>query len=75
MGSSDNRSIDRLDGLRLIYDLQNYDKEVSLVKVLKIKPSILEWLEKQGYIEWNETRTRLSITDDGVAELKIRKWI
>jgi len=75
MGSSDNRSIDRLDGLKLIYDLQNYDEEVSLVKVLKIKPSILEWLEKQNYIEWNETRTRLSITDDGVAELRIRKWI
>ena len=75
MGSSDNRSIDRLDGLRLIYDLQNYSEEVSLVKVLKIKPSILEWLEEQSYIEWNETRTRLSITDDGVAELRIRKWI
>ena len=75
MGSSDNRSIDRLDGLKLIYDLQNYDEEVSLVKVLKIKPSILEWLEKQNYIDSNETRTRLSITDDGVAELRIRKWI
>ena len=75
MRNPDNRSIDRLDGLRLIFDLQNHEEEVSLVKVLKIKPSILEWLEKQGYIEWNEIRTRLSITDDGVAELKIRKWI
>tara|TARA_Y100000310_G_C20486718_1_gene717213 strand:+ start:168 stop:395 length:228 start_codon:yes stop_codon:yes gene_type:complete len=75
MGNSDNRSIDRLDGLRLIYDLQNYDEEVSLVKVLKIKPSILEWLEKQSYIKWNETRTRLFITDDGIAELRTRKWI
>ena len=75
MGNPDNRSIDRLDGLRLIFDLQNYEEEVSLVKVLKIKPSILEWLEEQGYIGWNETRTKLSITDDGVAELRIRKWI
>jgi len=75
MGNSDNRSIDRLDGLRLIYDLQNQKEEVSSVKLLKVKPSILEWLELQKFIVWNEARTRVSITDLGVEELSNRKWI
>ncbi len=75
MGNSDNRSIDRLDGLKLIYDLQNQKEEVSSVKLLKVKPSVLEWLELQEFIVWNETRTRVSITDLGVKELSNRKWI
>jgi len=75
MGNSDNRSIDRLDGLRLIYDLQNQKETVSSVKLLKVKPSIMDWLELQEFIVWNDARTRVSITDLGVEELTNRKWI
>ena len=75
MGNSDNRSIDRLDALKLVYSLQKNKEEVSSVKLLKVKAYVLDWLEEEGFISWNKSRTRVSITEEGIAELKDRKWI
>jgi DNA-binding PadR family transcriptional regulator len=75
MGNSDNRSIDRLDALKLVYGLQKNKEEVSSVKLLKVKAYVLDWLEEEGFISWNKSRTRVSITEEGIAELKDRKWI
>ena len=75
MGNSNNASIDRLDGLKLVYDLQKNKEEVSSVKLMKIKAYVLEWLEKQGFISWNERRTKASITDEGIQYLNDRQWI
>ena len=75
MGNSNNTSIDRLDGLKLVYDLQKNEEEVSSVKLMKIKSYVLDWLEEQGYISWNENKTKACITDKGIGYLAERKWI
>jgi|TARA_Y100000310_G_scaffold344487_1_gene457514 DNA-binding PadR family transcriptional regulator len=75
MGNSDNRSIDRLDGLKYIYDLQINKEEVSSVKLMKIKSYVLDWLEDKGFIFWNDSKTKVSITEKGMQELKDRKWL
>ncbi len=75
MGNSDNRSIDRLDGLKYIYDLQIDKEEVSSVKLMKIKSYVLDWLEDKGFIFWNDSKTKVSITEKGMQELKDRKWL
>jgi hypothetical protein len=75
MGSSDNRSIDRLDALKLIYGLQKNKEDVSSVKLLKVKAYIIDWLEEKNFISWNKSRTKVSITEEGVEELKERSWI
>lgn len=75
MGNSNNASIDRLDGLKLVYRLQQNKEEVSLVKLMKIKAYVLEWLEEEGFISWNESRTKASITEVGIQYLNDRQWI
>ena len=75
MGNSDNRSIDRLDALKLVYSLQKNKEEVSSVKLLKVKAYVLDWLEEEGFISWSKSRTKVSITEEGVEELKKRSWI
>ena len=75
MGNSNNDSIDRLDGLKLVYNLQKNKEEVSLVRLMKIKTYVLQWLEEQGFISWNERRTKASITDEGIQYLNDRQWI
>jgi len=75
MGNSDNRSIDRLDALKLVHNLQKNKEEVSSVKLLKVKAYVLEWLEEEGFISWSKSRTRVSITEEGIEELKKRSWI
>jgi hypothetical protein len=75
MGNSDNRSIDRLDALRLVLELQNQKEEVSSVQLLKVKPAIISWLEDKGFIVWNKPHTAVSVTDKGIEELTNRKWI
>ena len=75
MGNSNNTSIDRLDGLKLVYDLQKNKEEVSSVKLMKIKAYVLEWLEEEGFISWNESRTKACITEQGIDYLTDRQWI
>ena len=75
MGNSNNTSIDRLDGLKLVYKLQGEKEEVSSVKLMKVKSYVLDWLQEKGFISWNDSKTKASITEEGVAELKDRKWI
>ena len=70
-----NVSIDRLDALRMIFDLQDHKGEVSLVKMLKIKPEIIRWLVSSEFIEWNEKKTKVCVTENGVNELLSKSWI
>jgi hypothetical protein len=75
MGNSNNVSIDRLDGLKFIYELQKDKKEISLVELLKIKACILKWLEEEAFIFWNESKTKVSITEKGILYLTDKQWI